>query len=83
MEAASSVFWPTGELTGTSCKVDNAAEDGLLEASAGDKRQETYSATGVIKVSIHCSNNMDCTDSANTDSFGWVETSGSGTNAID
>ena len=77
VDATSSVFWPTGELTGTSCRVDSAAGDGLLETSAGDKRRETSSATRVIRVSINCGDNMDCTDS-----FEWVGTAGSDATVI-
>ena len=77
MDATSSVLWQTGELIGTSCRVDNAAGDGLLEASAADKRRKTSSATQVIRVSINCGDNIDCTDL-----FEWVGTAGSDATAI-
>ena len=49
----------------------------MLETSAGDKRRETSSATRVIRVSINCGDNMDCTGS-----FEWVGTAGLDATAI-
>ena len=77
MDATSAVFWPTGELTGTSCKVDSAEGDGVLETSAADKRRETSSATRVIRLSINCGDNIGCAGP-----FEWVGPAGSDVTAI-
>jgi len=49
----------------------------VLETSAGDKRRETSFATQVIRVSINCGDNIDCTGP-----FEWVGPAGSDATAI-